>query len=103
VEIAAVDSVLFVDCAANSVPGRVTLFPVHAHANGNGHTTHQMDAPGLLALSRTLYGSLPAHAMLLAVGAGSTELGEKFSARVEASLPRARGILEKAVLRFLAN
>ena len=39
--------------------------------------------------------------MLLAVNVVSTELGETFSAPVEAALPRARGILEKAVLRFL--
>jgi len=102
-DIAAVESVLFVDCAANSIPGRVNLIPVHSHANGNDYATHQLDAPGLIGLSRTLYGSLPAHAMLLAVGAGSTELGESFSDPVEAALPRARGILEKAVLRFLAN
>jgi hypothetical protein len=41
--------------------------------------------------------------MLLTVGAGSTELGESFSDRVVAALPRARGVLEKAVLRFLGN
>jgi hypothetical protein len=41
--------------------------------------------------------------MLLTVGIGSTELGETFSAPVEAALPRARGILEKAVLRFLGR
>jgi hypothetical protein len=41
--------------------------------------------------------------MLLTVGAGSTELGETLSDRVEAALPRARGVLEKAVLQFLAN
>jgi hypothetical protein len=43
------------------------------------------------------------HAMLLTVGAGSTELGEEFSEAVAAALPRARGVLEKAVLRFLEN
>jgi hypothetical protein len=41
--------------------------------------------------------------MLLTVAVGSTDLGENFSAPVEAALPRARGILEKAVLRFLGR
>jgi hypothetical protein len=41
--------------------------------------------------------------MLLTVGIGSTELGEAFSAQVEAALPRARGLLEKTVLQFLKN
>ena len=46
---------------------------------------------------------MSAHAMLLTVGAGSTEMGETFSDSVEAALPRARGVLEKAVLRFIEN
>ena len=62
-----------------------------------------MEPSELLGLTRSLYGSMSAHAMLLTVGAGSTELGEAFSEPVEAALPRASGILEKAVLRFLAN
>ena len=41
--------------------------------------------------------------MLLTVGIGSTEFGETFSDRVTTALPRAQGILEKAVLRFLGN
>ena len=31
------------------------------------------------------------------------ELGESFSEPVESAIPRARGVLEKTVLRFLAN
>lgn len=106
-EIAAAESVLFVDSSIESAPGRVNLAPVEAHAEDAGsathHTTHHVDAPGLLGFARALYGSRSAHAMLLTVGAGSTELGETFSDRVEAALPRAQGVLEKAVLRFLAN
>ncbi len=107
-EIAAADSVLFVDSSVESAPGQVNLAPVPPHFNGSepptSHpTTHHIDPPGLLGLTNALYGSMSAHAMLLTVGAGSTELGETFSTLVEAALPRARGILEKAVLRFLAN
>jgi len=102
-DIAAAESVLFVDASVQTVPGRVSLIPVETHVNGTGPATHSVEPPELLGLSRTLYGAHSAHAMLLTVGASSTELGEEFSAPVEAALPRARGILEKAVLRFLAN
>ncbi|MGB7264319.1 MAG: hydrogenase maturation protease [Terracidiphilus sp.] len=107
-EIADANSVLFVDSSIDSVPGRVRLVPV-ASNRGNGDAaarhpgTHHMAAHELLGLTRSLYGFIAAHAMLLTVGAGSTELGEAFSDRVEAALPRAQGVLEKAVLRFLAN
>lgn len=108
-DIAAAESVLFVDSSADSTPGRVRLTPVSLHVNncgadGTGHpATHHIDPTELLGLTHELYGSMSAHAMLLTVGAGSTELGETFSDPVEAALPRARGILEKAVMRFLEN
>lgn len=108
-DIAAAESVLFVDSSADSTPGRVRLTPVSLHlsnsdADGTGFSaSHHIDPTELLGLSHSLYGSMSAHAMLLTVGAGSTELGENFSDPVEAALPRARGILEKAVMRFLEN
>jgi hydrogenase maturation protease len=107
-DIAAADSVLFVDASVKSRPGRVSLAAV-ASNRGSGDSaahspeTHHMAAHELLGLTRSLYGSMSAHAMLLTVGAASTELGESFSGPVEAALPRARGLLEKAVLRFLQN
>ena len=103
VQIASAESVLFVDSSVDSAPGRVRLTPVVAQESEAGVTTHHLDAPELLGLSHHLYGCRAAHAMLLTVGADSTELGESFSERVEAALPRARGVLEKAVLRFLDN
>jgi hydrogenase maturation protease len=102
-DIAGADSVLFVDSSIDSAPGSVRLIPVATHPDGSTGTTHHVDPPGLLGLSRALYGSMSAYALLLTVGAGSTELGESFSDQVEAALPRARGVLEKTVLRFLGN
>ncbi|MGO9326326.1 MAG: hydrogenase maturation protease [Terracidiphilus sp.] len=102
-DIAAAESVLFVDSSVDSVPGRVSLVAVPSN-RGNGDTaSHHLAAHELLGLTRSLYGSMSAHAMLLTIGTGSTELGETFSDPVEAALPRARGILEKAVTRFLEN
>lgn len=102
-EVAVAESVIFVDSSADSAPGHVHLIPVEAKTGGSGARTHHVDAPELLGLTQAFYGSRPAHAMLLTVGIGSTEFGETFSECVEASLPRARDILEKAVLRFLGN
>jgi len=102
-EVAAADSVLFVDSSVNSAPGQVSLVPVEAKAGDSGAATHHVDAPELLGLTRVLYGSRSVRAMLLTVGTGSTEFGETFSERVEAAIPRAQGILEEAVLRLLAN
>lgn len=102
-DIADADSVLFIDSSVASVPGRVTLAPVVSNRGEGSPGSHHLEAHELLGLARNLYGSLSAHAMLLTVGAGSTELGEEFSEPVEAALPRAKGVLEKAVLRFLEN
>jgi hydrogenase maturation protease len=102
-EIAAVDSVLFVDASVKPPPGRVRLAPVSSRVDPSAPDSHHLTANQLLGLARSLYGSIKSHAMLLTVAVGSTELGETFSAPVEAALPRARGILEKAVLRFLGR
>ncbi|MGD1062374.1 MAG: hydrogenase maturation protease [Terracidiphilus sp.] len=102
-EIAAADSVLFVDSSASSPPGRVSLTPVSSRVDGAAPNSHHLKPSELLGLTRSLYGSIKSHAMLLTIGAGSTELGETFSAPVDAALPRARGILEKAALRFLGR
>src|SRR5579862_4135952 len=69
--IAEAGSVLFVDSSVESIAGRVSLSAVEARAGDAGVATHHLGAAELLALTRELYGSQPAHAMLLTVGAGS--------------------------------
>ncbi|MGA2569402.1 MAG: hydrogenase maturation protease [Terracidiphilus sp.] len=102
-EIASADSVLFVDCSIEAAPGHVNLDPVPMASEESGSTTHHMSPPALLALAHSLYASRPAHAMLLTVGAGSMELGETLTGPVQAAMPRAQRVLEKAVLRFLGQ
>jgi len=102
-DIASAESVLFVDASVESAPGYVSLIPVAPKTENGNAATHRLCAEDLLALTRRLYGSMSAHAMLLTVGAGSTELAEELSGPVEAALPRAQGVLEKAVLRFIEN
>jgi hydrogenase maturation protease len=101
-EIAGAESVLFIDCSIESAPGSVTIIEVDPSAPAQGLATHHQGAPNLLALASELYDSLPVNALLLTIGAGSTELGDEFSEPVKAALPDACTLLERAVLHFLA-
>jgi len=94
-EIARAHSVLFIDCAIDSAPGSVKLTPVKPTASDQGLATHHLGAAELLALSQELYASLPFSALLLTIGAGSTELSETFSEAVTAALPEACRLIEK--------
>jgi hydrogenase maturation protease len=100
-EIARAESVLFVDCAADSAPGVVCLSSVVPAEQAFGLATHRLGATELLVLSRDLYASVPLNALLLTVGAGSMELSEVLSDQVRASLPEACRLLEETVLRLL--
>ena len=102
-DVAHAESVLFIDCSIDSLPGSVTLTPVHPAANTQGMAAHHLGAPELLALGRELYHSLPRNALLLTIGAGSTELGEVFSDPVSAALPGACTLIEETVLRLLSE
>jgi hydrogenase maturation protease len=102
-DIAQAKSVLFIDCSVESDPGSIHTQEVHPSSIAEGIATHHQGAPQLLALARELYNSLPRQAVLLTVGAGSTELGEEFSADVAAALPAACKLLEETVLRLLAT
>jgi hydrogenase maturation protease len=102
-DISRAQSVVFVDCSIASAPGSVEFIPVSARSGDRMLATHQLGAPELLALACEFYGIAPAHASLLTVGAGSTEMGESFSAEVDAALPEACRQLEQTVLRLLAE
>jgi hydrogenase maturation protease len=100
-EIAHTESVLFIDCSAESAPGSVRILNVQPSAATQALATHHLGAPELLALGCELYDSLPLNALLLTVGAGSMELGEEFSHPVKAALPEACRLLAETVLRLL--
>jgi hydrogenase maturation protease len=102
-DLAAIDSVLFIDCAVDEEPGAVRVAPVQPSPTKAGLATHHVGAAELVALCEELYGSLPRHALLLTVGAGSTELGEVFSQAVNDALPAARNLLERTVARLLES
>jgi hydrogenase maturation protease len=102
-DIAESESVVFVDCAVDAAPGELRIVRVEPARAEAGLATHHTGAAELLALSRELYGELPRNALLLTMGAGSTEMGETFSAAVNASLERACELLEGNVRRLLAR
>jgi len=101
-EIARAESVLFIDCSAESAPGAVKINSVQPAANSEGLATHHLSAAQLLALGRDLYDSLPRNAQLLTIGAGSTEFGEEFSGPVKVALSEACRLLEAAVLQHIS-
>ena len=101
-EIAHADSVIFVDCAIDASPGALRIAHISPAPAEAGLATHHTDAAELLALSQELYAALPRNALLLTIGAGSTEMGETFSLAVSAALPEARQLLETNVRRLLS-
>jgi hydrogenase maturation protease len=101
-DVAHAESVVFIDSSVESSPGEVRIHPVEPAAAGPGLASHHVGAAELLALSTELYGSLPREALLLTVGAGSTELGETFSKIVADALPEACSLLEKTVRLWIA-
>jgi len=101
-DIARTESVLFIDCSIESPPGTPELQEVRPAAPKQSLATHHLAAPELLALAQELYASQPTNAMLLTIGAGSTELGEAFSDPVIDALPAACALIEKTILKWLS-
>ena len=97
VDIAAAQTVLFLDSSVDAAPGSVALRPVQPAAPQSALATHHIGAPELLALARDLYNAAPQTALLLTVGAASLELRESLSAIAQAALPRATALLQSTV------
>ena len=85
-ELSQVDLVLFVDACAEGPPGQVLLQTL-APGDTPGYS-HHLNAPGLLAWVRALYGHCP-QAHLLSVAGAAFGYREGLSPAVEAALPAA--------------
>ena len=96
-EIAGSESVLFVDSSLESAPGRIQVIPVAPELQRLGLATHHLSAAALLGLTQELFEFVPRSAVLLTVGAGSTELHEGLSDVVKAALSEACPEIEKIV------
>jgi len=99
-DIANAGSVLFIDCALDLEPGQLLLREVKA-AEPAAVSTHFLGAAELLRLAKDFYDATPKRACLLTIGVGSIELGEEFSAPVQAVLPDAQELLELTVRQLL--
>jgi hydrogenase maturation protease len=100
-EVAAAESVIFIDCATDCAPGLVRTMTVTPAEANSKIGTHHLEAGQLLALSMQLYGAMPRSSLLVTIGAGSLELREGFSEAVRKALPAAQEALKETVLRFL--
>ena len=79
------DRFIFVDAAANGIPGQVHFCEANDEDPGDT-SSHWFTPAQVLALSQTLYGKRPKHFVVSVVGA-SFELGDKLSPVVEDALP----------------
>ena len=100
-DVAAADTVLFIDCALDQAPGQVLLRELSPAAIKPGLVTHHLGAPELLHAAVDLFGAQPRRAVLLTVGAGSIELGEELSPAVRAAIPDAQALLELTIRQLL--
>ena len=100
-DVAAADTVLFVDSSLDQAPGQVLLRELTPVPLKPGLVTHHLGAPELLQVTQDLYGAQPRRACLLTIGASSIELGEELSPAVRQSLPEACALLELTVRQLL--
>lgn len=100
-DVAAADTVLFVDCSLDQAPGQILLRELTAVPLKPGLVTHHLGAAELLRVAQDLYGAQPRRACLLTIGAGSIELGEELSPAISAALPDAQALLELTVRQLL--
>jgi hydrogenase maturation protease len=100
-EIAAAETVVFVDCALDQAPGQILLRELSSASVKPGLVTHHLGAAELLRVAQDLYGQQPRRACLLTIGVGSIELGEGLSPAVRDALPDAEDLLELTVGQLL--
>jgi hydrogenase maturation protease len=95
--LAVVDLVIFIDAAAGIQPGGIIITSLESAPALSTGLVHHLNPEGLLFLSSSLYGRSP-DAFLVAVGAGSLELGEGLSEPVAAALPAVIAAVRQLVL-----
>ena len=102
-EIARAGAVVFIDCSVESPPGVMRFARIEPGRQTAALTAHHLGAAELLTLAKDLYGATPRKALQLTIGAGSLEMGEKFSEAAQAALPEACRLLEETLADLLAE
>jgi len=101
-EVAASETVVFVDASLEQTPGQIMLRELSPASLRPGLVTHHLGAAELLSVAKDLYGMQPHRACLMTIGAGSIELGEGLSPDVRDVLPEAKDLLELTVRQLLS-
>lgn len=96
--IAAASLVIFIDAAADGVPGTITAHLIAASEDPAAFTHHCTPA-GLLRLAHDWYGQMP-EGWLFSIGGVDFEYGEALSPPVSAALP---ALLDQIVERIAAH
>ena len=100
-DLADAETALFIDCSVEIAAGEIRLETV-APAAEQSIGSHHMDAAQLLALALSLYASLPRRALLLTVGAASTDFSEQLSPTLQQAIPEAQKHLLEAIDTLLS-
>lgn len=100
-EVAAAESVIFVDSSLDQGPGQIILRELSPASLKPGLVTHHLDAAELLGVAQELYGRHPRRACLLTIGAASIELKEGLSPAILDAMPDAKDLLEHTVGQLL--
>jgi hydrogenase maturation protease len=101
-EVAAAETVIFVDASLDQAPGQILLRELSPADLKPGLVTHHLGAAELLSVARDLYGGQPRRARLMTIGAARIDLGEGLSPAVREALPDAKALLEATVRQLLS-
>jgi hydrogenase maturation protease len=93
-DIRAADFVVFLDAAQGPDPGRLAAAPVVAHDLSPSSVMHGLDPGGLLALTRAVYGRVPAAALVTAIAADFAH-GDTISTEVRNAAKKAAEAIVK--------
>ncbi len=94
------EGVVFIDASVNVRPGTARLNQVESEPAGAAALTHHLGPAELMSLAQSLYGSAPAWAYLVEIGAAEFGLSETVSARVEVGIERGAGLLRMLLDQF---
>jgi len=95
--ISTADTVIFLDCSATLVAGRISLRRVFATTRPARIMTHHMTPESLLWMSHQLYGRVPRIAYLITVGGESFKMEECLSDAVRGAAPTVLRMIEEMV------
>jgi hydrogenase maturation protease len=91
------DTVVFVDCSADTAAGTISTIPVEPAKDLPRTLTHHLDPAALLKLSLDLYAHAPARALAVTVGGESFALTDHLSKIVQAAVPKALKAVRNAL------